>query len=255
MTDGRDVGGRVLRLSDLTWPDVRDAIAAGTDTALFAVASTEQHGPHLPLATDTLLGEALCERVARGLGGTFIAPPITVGLSGIHMDFPGSLTVDGATLRATVGGYCESLARHGIAKIVAIPSHGGNFAAVQETIALRAGTTPTAQVTTFADWPALRAAFASILADEDMSLEPAGLHAGEVETSMMLHLHPELVRMSLAQPGYTGASGDGRPYSRSIAEVSPIGVLGDPRTASAKRGARYVDAWVRLVIDAVRSIR
>lgn len=240
----------VLHLRDLAWPDVRAAVDSGVETAIFAVGSTEQHGPHLPLFTDTLIGEALCERVAHAIGGAVIAPAIAVGLSSIHMDFPGSLTVDASTVRGTVTGYCESLARHGFTRIVAVPSHGGNFAAVQETIAgLAAGAS--ARFITFTDWPALRGAFVDILARDGMALDAPGLHAGEVETSIMLHLHPALVRMDRAQCGFTGSPGSGRPYSASIAEASPIGVLGDPRPASAARGERHFEAWVALIVAAI----
>lgn len=240
----------VLRLGQLTWPEVQAAVATGLDTAIFAVGSTEQHGPHLPLFTDTLIGEALCERVALAVGGAIIAPAITVGLSGIHMEFSGSLTIDTSVLRGTVAGYCESLAKHRFARVVVIPSHGGNFAAVHETIASIAGGVPVARFLTFTDWPALRSAFVNILAEDGMKLDAPGLHAGEVETSIMLHLHPELVRMERAQPGYTGSPEGGRPYSKSIGEVSPIGVLGDPRPASSGRGERYLEAWVRLIVTA-----
>lgn len=242
----------VLRLRDLAWPDVRAAMASGVQTAIFAVGSTEQHGPHLPLFTDTLIGEALCERVGREIGGAIIAPPIPVGVSGIHMDFPGSLTIGASVLRGTLAGYCESLAKHGFATIVVIPSHGGNFAAVEETMsAVTAAATGRARFRAFTDWPALRAAFLDVLAPDGMTLDAPGLHAGEVETSIMLHIHPELVRMELAQVGYTGSPGTGRPYATSIAEASPIGVLGDPRPASSARGERHLKAWVRLIVQAV----
>jgi creatinine amidohydrolase len=241
----------VLRLRDLAWPDVRAAVASGLRTAIFAVGSTEQHGPHLPLFTDTLIGEALCERVAQEIGGAIVAPPIPVGVSAIHMDFPGSLTIGASVLRGTVAGYCESLAKHGFAQIVVIPSHGGNFAAVDEAMTVVAAAAHRARFVGFTDWPALRAAFLDILAADGMTLDAPGLHAGEVETSIMLHIHPELVRMELAQAGYTGAPGSGRPYATSIAEASPIGVLGDPRPASSARGERHLNAWVRLIVQAV----
>jgi creatinine amidohydrolase len=232
---------------------VRAAVDSGLDTAIFAIGSTEQHGPHLPLLTDTLIGEALCERVAHAIGGAVIAPAIAVGLSGIHMDFPGSLTVDASVVRGTVTGYCDSLARHGFTRIVAVPSHGGNFAIVQETIAGLAAATSAARFVTFTDWPSLRDAFVDILAKDGMTLDAPGLHAGEVETSIMLYLHPALVQMALAQRGFTGSPDSSRPYSTSIAEASPIGVLGDPRVASAARGERHVAAWVALIAAAIRA--
>jgi creatinine amidohydrolase len=182
-----------------------------------------------------------------------VAPPIAVGLSGIHMDFPGSLTLEPSVLRGTIVGYCESLARHGFARIIAVPSHGGNFAAAKESIDALASAAHRTRFITFTDWPALRGAFLQILEADGLTLDAPGLHAGEVETSIMLHLHPELVRMARAEAGFTGAADGGRPYSTSIREASAIGVLGDPRPATASRGERHLDAWVRLIVAAATS--
>ncbi len=245
MTAGR--GARRLRLPDLTWPEVAAALGRGVSTALVAAGSTEQHGPHLPLATDTLLGEALCERLADRLGGALIAPAIPVGRSDIHMDFPGSLTADETTLAGLLHAYCASLARHGVTHIVVIPSHGGNVAWVRTALAGLRERLAGARVSGFTDWAALRAAFDDVMRRDGLRLDAPGLHAGEVETSMMLHLHPELVRMDRAQAGAAGPAAGAAPYSGSLREASAIGVLGDPRTASAERGERYLDAWVRLV--------
>ena len=89
------------------------------------------------------------------------------------MDFPGSLTVDGDTLRRTLTGYCTSLARHGFERIVMIPSHGGNFATVHEAAA--AAPAGAVRVVTFTEWAALRTAFAEILAEDGMALDAPGL--------------------------------------------------------------------------------
>jgi creatinine amidohydrolase len=242
-----------LELARMTWPEVREAIDGGMDTAVLAVGSTEQHGPHLPFATDTLLGEALCRRIAPAIGGVLIVPPIHLGFSDIHMEFPGSLTVPPDTLSRVVQACCDSLMRHGLRRIVIVPSHGGNFGWVRETVSRLQERPDGQRMLAFTDWPKLREAFGAVMAQDGLGFDGPGLHAGEVETSMMLHLHPDLVHMDRAQCGCMASSGDGRPYSSSIKEASPIGVLGDPRRASADRGGAYLDEWTRLIVEMVRA--
>ena len=113
-------------LEEMTWPAVRDAIAAGKTSVVFACGAIEQHGPHLPLATDAYLGTAIAERAARIAGNTLVAPTLRPGLSEHHMDFPGSLTLRFETFMAVLEDCCVSLASHGFTRIVIFPSHGGN---------------------------------------------------------------------------------------------------------------------------------
>src|SRR5438105_15045763 len=116
----------------LTWPDVEARIAAGARRVIICAASSEQHGPQLPEATDALLGAATAERLARRLGDTLVAPVIRPGCSEHHMAFAGSLTISAALLMDLLDAYVESLRRHGFRRFVIISSHGGNFPVLAE---------------------------------------------------------------------------------------------------------------------------
>ena len=108
-----------VKLEECSWPQVRAALGEGYDTVVVTTASVEQHGPHLPILTDTLIGEALGEGIAACLGNAFSAPVIRPGLSEHHMAFPGSFTLSPETFLRVLEECCLSLARHGFRYLVA----------------------------------------------------------------------------------------------------------------------------------------
>ncbi len=118
--------GDTVLLEDMTWPEVEDALARGVRTVVVFTASTEQHGPHLPLSTDALIAQAVGERVARRLGA-LLAPVIRPGCSDHHLAFPGSLSVPPNLFVELVVSYVRSLSRYGFDTFVLLSSHGGNF--------------------------------------------------------------------------------------------------------------------------------
>jgi creatinine amidohydrolase len=242
---------KVRDISYMTWREVHEALTSGYRTIVFGVGSTEQHGPHMPLCVDTILGAALSERVAEHLPKSLTAPPIHVGQSSIHMDFAGSLTLEAQTVQDVVAAYCRSLARHGFEWIIVLPTHGGNFAPSEKAVAMLRQELAPVRVSTFTDFAGMRDMLAAIMERDGLPTSLPGLHAGEMETSLMLYLRPDLVRRHLVESGFTGPSTNKRPYSSSIREVSDNGVLGDPRPASAKRGEEYFRAWVDLVLKTV----
>src|SRR6185312_3796008 len=122
----------VRRLAEMHWPEVRAALDAGTRTVVAAAGSMEQHGPHLPFQTDTLLGTVLAEAVATRLERVIVGPTIPFGVSEHHMAFPGTITLDAPTFKTVVRQYVGSLARHGFENVVILPSHGGNFGPLRE---------------------------------------------------------------------------------------------------------------------------
>lgn len=240
----------VLELSTATWPEVRDAIQKGMDTAILAIGSMEQHGPHMPFATDTLIGDALCKRVAARLGGALITPSLSLGCSEAHMDFPGTLTADSKVLAALVNSYSTSLKRHGFKRVILLPSHGGNFDWIRHSASALATELEDVHFEAFTDWMLLKDAFEQVMSKDGLTFDGPGLHAGEIETSIMLHLHPDLVHMDRAECGCMSV-GEKQPFSGSIKQVSPIGVLGDPRLAESRRGAEYLEAWTSLIVKQV----
>jgi creatinine amidohydrolase len=116
-----------LELDRLTWPEVQAELEAGRDTVVIALGATEQHGRHMPLATDALLGDQLAREVAERIDA-FLAPTLRIGCSSHHLDFPGTLSLDDETFHAVVADLVRSLARGGFHRVVLLPTHGGNFA-------------------------------------------------------------------------------------------------------------------------------
>ena len=121
-----------IQISEMSWVDIQRALDRGFSTVVFAVGSNEQHGPHLPTSTDSLIGDALANKVAGKLGNALQAPSINVGCSEHHMAFPGTISLKPETLKSLIRDYCVSLAKQGFKNIIILPSHGGNFNAVRE---------------------------------------------------------------------------------------------------------------------------
>jgi creatinine amidohydrolase len=207
-------------------------------TAVVCAASSEQHGPHLPEATDALLGEAYAEGLARRLGGALVAPVIRPGCSEHHMAFAGSLTISEKLLMELLDAYLDSLRRHGFERFVVISSHGGNFPVLADWERSRRPE----NATVVSDTAVFDAGFEAIrrFGRQDR----AGPHAEVLETSMMLHLHPELVHMERAAPGFTGELRLEDLLEKGMRAISSSGVLGDPVGSSAEMGAAVLEAVV-----------
>jgi creatinine amidohydrolase len=225
-----------LFIERLAWPEVEAAIDRGMRRAVVCAAATEQHGPHLPEATDALLGAAYAEGLARRLGDALVAPIIRPGCSEHHMAFAGSLTIPERVLMDLLDAYLESLRRHGFERFVVFSSHGGNFPVLAEWTRAR----PHDDAVVLSDSAGFDAAFAAIrrFGRDDRG----GPHAEVIETSMMLHLHPDLVHMDRAAPGFTGEMKLEDLLQRGMRAVSPNGILGNPVGASAGMGAAVLDA-------------
>ena len=115
-----------MELDRMTWPEVRAEQERGRDTVVVAFGATEQHGPHMPLATDALLGDHLARLVADSLDA-FVAPTVRIGCSEHHLEFPGTLSISEGTFHGVVADIVRSLVRGGFARAILLPTHGGNF--------------------------------------------------------------------------------------------------------------------------------
>ncbi|HEX3947634.1 MAG TPA: mycofactocin biosynthesis peptidyl-dipeptidase MftE [Acidimicrobiales bacterium] len=218
-------------LSRLPWPAVGELADAGALLAV-PVGSTEQHGPHLPLSTDTDLAVALCARLAATRTDVLVAPALPYGASGEHDGFAGTLSIGQEVLEAVLVELGRS-ALGRFAGMVLVSAHGGNA----EPVA-RAGGRLVAESRRVLAW--------SPRWDGDA-------HAGWVETSLQLALAPELVHLDRATAGDTRPLVELLPALRSggVAAVSPSGVLGDPAGASADRGLALLD---QLAADLARAV-
>lgn len=213
------------------WPD----LPAGC-RVLVPLGSTEQHGPHLGVGTDTAIAVAVTERVARSVGAasggtTYVAPPIAFGASGEHKGFAGLMSIGNEALELMLVELIRSM-RDWVGEVTFVNAHGGNLAAL------------TAAVTR------MRAE------GHDVSWLPCAteevdLHAGHVETSLMLHLDPASVDMAAAEVGDTRPLADVLPtlMGQGVIGVSANGVLGDPTAASAAEGERLLAAIVEQALE------
>jgi creatinine amidohydrolase len=246
-----------INLFEMTRPEVEEAIASGVDTVIITIGSTEQHGLHLPLGTDAIMGEALGQRVARALGDTLLAPGMRIGCSEHHMDFAGSLTLSRETFIGVVGDICRSLARHGFRHIVLLPTHGGNFAPLAKAVEAIRPELSGVNLIAFTDLMAFMDEIFQTGKARKVTPEQAGAHAGEFETSIMLYLRPDLVAIDKAQPGYVGDQLRIAPlvFEKGFRAVTANGVLGDPRNASAANGEAYMAAITDLLVGYIKKAR
>ena len=227
-----------LFIERLSWPEVEAALAAGKRRAIVCAASTEQHGPHLPEATDALLGAAYAEGLARRLGDALVAPVIRPACSEHHMAFSGSLTISETLLMDLIDAYLASLRRHGFERFVVMSSHGGNY----PVLARWAQQRPAADAVVISDIGVFDAGFEAIR--RFGRTDSAGPHAEVLETSMMLHLHPDLVHMERAEPGFTGDVRLEDVLTRGMRAITSNGIIGDPVGATAEMGVAVLDAVV-----------
>ncbi|MEU3098465.1 creatininase family protein [Streptomyces sp. NPDC006967] len=212
-----------------TTEDVRTRGAGvSQQIAVLPVGSFEQHGPYLPLATDTLVACAIARGIADAYPVHFL-PPVTISCSHEHAAWPGTVSISAVTLHAVIRDIADSLRRSGVDTLVLVNGHGGNYVlgnAVQESSARgeKMALYPAPE-----DWETAReraGVVTSLLTD---------MHAGEIEASVLLHTHPELLR-----PGYETSDhvADDRRHLLTLGmpAYTDSGVIGRPSLASAEKG-------------------
>jgi creatinine amidohydrolase len=227
-------------LAERTWPEVESALEEGTRTAVVAVGSVEQHGPHLPLIMDTLAGDALARRIAEELGDALAAPTIRPGCSGHHMEFPGTITIPPETLMDLIRAYCRSLDEHGFEHVVLVPTHGGNFGPVN-TVAPDVAREIDANVIALADLADLMALQNEGLREGGVDYQEDVIHAGAAETAVVLAVEEDLVRTEELEVGHEGDISVSRLLSDGFGAITENGVLGDPREGTAEAGEAILE--------------
>jgi len=242
-----------LELDKLTWPEVKAELEAGRDTVVVAFGATEQHGPHMPLATDALLGDELARAVADRIDA-FVAPTVRVGCSSHHLDFAGTLSLEDETFHAIVRDLVRSLARGGFRRVVLLPTHGGNFGPLAAALE-KLGDVHGVEVVALTDLTALLRIARVGEQEHGVPLGEGGLHPGEWEASMLLYIHPELVRMDQAEAGYTGDLQEAieRMFQGGTKAVSENGAIGDPTSASAEHGRRYWGVALDIALEQIKA--
>jgi mycofactocin system creatininase family protein len=223
-----------VHLDQMTWPDV--AARASRSLLVVPVGSTEQHGPHLPVSTDTDIAGALCDGLAAIRPDVLIAPAVAYGSSGEHAGFAGTLSIGSAVteeLLVELGRSADEFSG-----VLFVSTHGGNATAVAAAV-----------VRLRADSRRVRAWSPGPPPAPGPTARPRGgsdAHAGQTETAVMMALRPAVVRTEAAATGCTTPLAELMPRLRfdGIRAVSPNGVLGDPTGASPEAGRELLDRWV-----------
>lgn len=212
---------------------------------ILPVSATEQHGAHLPLATDRMIGEHFCEQLESQISKqVLILPSVGIGCSEHHKDFAGSLSVQHQTFLAQLTDIADSVTGYGFKNILVLNSHGGNQAIGQSFVEIYGYRHPEVNLA-IATWWRLAAEALHKLNDTG----PGGAgHAGEFETSLMLLIAPNLVHLDQMQPKANvptldWAEGDMLTgprvgLYRRMKEMTPIGVYGEPAAGTSEKGAQ-----------------
>ena len=239
-----------MRWEELTSPQI-GALDREKTVVILPIGSVEQHGDHMPLGTDTILGQTVSLAAAGELDDVIVLPPPWYGFSAHHMRFPGSITLSAETLMAVVNDIVAAVVKHGFRRILIVNGHGGNGGAIDvlaSTLGHRHyGVARIAALTYF-----------TLARDEIAALRksaPGGMgHACEFETAMMQAVRPELVHIDRATTIYPDPGskylttdllgGSAIRVYHDFGDLSPSGVLGDPSLATPEAGARFLAATV-----------
>ena len=250
-----------MLLYDLTSPQVSELDRS--TVVVIPFGSVEQHSLHLPLGTDSIIGEAIAHRLEQELPEQVLLLPMTwLGCSRHHMDFAGSLTAEIETFIDVGEQLVSSMAEHGFRNFILLNSHGGNTNKVSlmaEKLRYKLG--PAVKVVAVTYW--------HLISEEIQTIRETPIggmgHSGELETSVMLVVRPELVRKDLIDPdGLESASKfEGRDLfvSGKVAVAKPFkemtrhGGIGDPRKASREKGEKILSVIVEKLSEVVNEIQ
>ncbi|QJF51735.1 creatininase family protein [Roseobacter ponti] len=225
--------------------------------AILPTAATEQHGPHLPLGTDSMIAEGMLKELQRQNPADLdlrLLPVQAIGKSDEHIWAAGTLTLSAETALSTWTEICMSVARAGVRKIVIVNSHGGNLDLL--SILVRRLRIDAAMLAVRCQWGAFGA-------PEDLYSEQEnthGLHGGDVETSLMLAFRPETVRMEFAKDFRSSAETSLVPPTGPVAsgwiarDLNPDGVVGEAHLATAQKGRTTASHQVRGFIEMLRAV-
>jgi creatinine amidohydrolase len=213
-----------------------DETQRGATVAVLPVGSFEQHGDHLPNATDSLIAVIIAREIAEA-HNLFLLPPITISCSHEHAGWAGTVSISASTLHAMIKDIAASLANSGIHRLLIVNGHGGNYVLSNVVQEASVNEPRMALFPSQADWSNARSA-ADLVTDQHEDM-----HAGELETSILLHALPEVVR-----PNYRTADHEAgeRPHllTLGLRAYTPTGVIGRPSLATAEKGKAILDYLV-----------
>jgi creatinine amidohydrolase len=258
--DARDTHASPVRWSDMSWPQI-DALDRERTVLLLPTGAIEQHGRHLPVDTDIHDSLELSIRAAAATASTIpavVLPPVWWGMSPHHMGYPGTISLPLETYSVLLRDICAAVARHGFRRVLIVNGHGGNVGILSATV-MRI----TEELGLFVGAVSYWHLIVSQLRDIGTSQIGGMGHACEMETSLQLHLRPELVSMADAR---TEIGRPLTPYSTiDFRATGPLmialdfrrdsshGVMGDPTVATAEKGAAIAHAAVGELVGAIKA--
>jgi len=238
------------------WPQVEELAGQGR-VAVLPFGAFEQHGPHMPLSTDTIMAEELARRLARA-AGALLLPPVHYGETSGNSGFPGTISLGFDTVRRIALDICASLRGSGVPGLVIVNGDYGNQAPLK--LAAREAGEQLGYPVLMIDYPGLAEIAAEV--SETPSAGHGFYHADEVETSMVLAIEPTAVQMERAREEYPRFPPAYGSMPIPLRQISASGVFGDPRGATAEKGERILHAlteraWpiVRAFLDGLEGAR
>ena len=247
-------------IDELPWTAVAERLERGMRRMLVVLGSTENHGPHAPLGTDTIIARGVGERLATRLGA-LATPPLPFGYAAHHARYPGSVSLSNRTLATVLVESVRGFAAQGFDAFVFLSGHGGNRVAIELALSEIAVLEPSATLV-HAHMLSVQtsAAFEAKVRERwphELS-SPWGAHGGEQETAAVLALRPDLVRMADAPPAvdmgpYLVATRDPAVtrVERDLRSINPHGTWGDPRGATAEQGRLFLESVAEVLAKRV----
>lgn len=248
-----------IKIAEMSWDQVKNLLLK-TDTVLVPIGSLEQHGPHLPLETDTILALEVARRAAEK-AGVALTPAIPFGFSVEHINFPGTISLDPGTLMRVIEDVSRSLIHHGFKKIVIVNGHGGNAGVITATIQSLKGELK-ADLALVNIWELAVSEFQKLRKSEPGKMG----HADEFETSLLLAVDASKVRLDKIKVEQQSK------FSRALSldpfiltdkvhvmwrteEFSRNGVIGDPSKATREKGERLLNSMVENLVKFLMALK
>jgi creatinine amidohydrolase len=251
---------RSVHWGKLRRAEIADAVQQHA-LVLLPTGAVEQHGPHLPLDTDSATAWEVCIRAAEAVREdcpTLVLPPLWFGLSPYWMGFPGTITLRPEVLMDLVADVCDSVAKHGFSRLIIVNGHGGNDGLLQAVTAR--SSSPGFRTSSLSYWSLMPDALREITESDQGSVG----HAGEIESSIQLYLAPDGVDMA----SVSAEQCTSLPLARRAAVArlavyeppnpagdAPHGVFGQATSASAKKGERIISIATARLAEYIRSFR
>lgn len=228
------MSGMWMQAGTATRPEI-DAFVTDCPFVIWPVGSTEQHGPHLPVATDTMIAEAVALETAKRSRG-LVLPGLNLGYAWVWKGVSASLTLEFDTYRLVMRDVVASLEDWGVKAVYIMSGHGANGQAIKHAVRDTIHGKHDVQVLY-----GMYSGLGTMMAEAESTTWAGDLHAEEIETSLILAIAPELVHMDRAAADYPPVPPDYGQSATSMGHVMRSGVFGDPTKATAEKGRRWLN--------------